>query len=65
MARVLCLQEIQTDEQETRRKREATALAKLEEAREANKRAKKNTLKQGKRARTSAGSVFQAWSSPA
>ena len=64
MARVLCLQEIQADEQETLRKREATALAKREEAREVNKKAKKNTLKQGKRARTSAGSVFDAWGSP-
>ena len=50
------------DEDETRRKRDATASAKREEAREAKVKAKKDALKNGKRQRTSAGSVFESWS---
>jgi hypothetical protein len=50
------------DEDATRRKRDATASAKREESREAKVKAKKDALKNGKRQRTSAGSVFESWS---
>ena len=62
MARVPCSQSIVEDEDETKRKREATAAAKREEAREAKVKAKQAALKNGKRQRTSAGSVFESWS---
>ena len=62
MARVPCSQSIVEDEDETKRKRDATAAAKREEAREAKMKAKKAALKNGKRQRTSAGSVLAGWS---
>ena len=55
MARVPCSQSIVEDEDETKRKRDATAAAKREEAHEAKMKAKKAALKNGKRQRTSAG----------
>ena len=62
MARVPCSQSIVADEDETKRKRDATATAKREEIHEVKVKAKKAALKNGKRQRTSAGSVLAGWS---
>ena len=55
-------QSIQDDKSATERKRRATQLAKEMEADKIEEQAKKTALKEGKRARTVAGSVLEQWS---
>ena len=55
-------QSIRDDEVATERKRKATQLAKEMEAEKSEMQAKKTALKEGKRARTAGGSVFEQWS---
>ena len=55
-------QSIRDDEVATERKRKATQLAKEMEADQIEEQAKKAALKEGKRARTAVGSVFEQWS---